>query len=199
MKFIETTLSGAYIIEPEPIEDERGFFARTFCRDEFLAYGLNPCVVQCNISFNKRKGTLRGMHYQEEPHAEVKIVRCTRGAIADVIVDIRPDSPTFKKWTAVELTAENRTMLYVPEGFAPGLQTLCDDTEVFYQMSVCYNPQSARTLRWDDPAIGIIWPIAEKIMSHGDRAAPYDICDGKFETEVAPHAGAWIETTKADV
>lgn len=158
MRFIETKLKGAYIIEPEPIEDERGFFARTYCAREFEAHGLNPRFVQCNISYNKKKGTLRGMHYQAAPYAEAKLVRCTRGAIYDVIIDFRPESPTYKAWVTVELTADNHLMLYVPESFAHGFQTLADDTEVFYQMSEYYHPESARGARWDDPAFGIVWP-----------------------------------------
>src|SRR6266487_3389064 len=160
MIFIETTLKGAFIIEPERLEDERGFFARSFCRKEFEDHGLNPNLVQCSISFNKKKGTLRGMHYQISPHAEAKLVRCTMGAIYDVIIDLRPHLPTFKQWIAVELTAENRQMLYIPEGFAHGFQTLTDNTEVYYQMSQFYYPEYSRGVRWDDPAFGIVWPEA---------------------------------------
>jgi dTDP-4-dehydrorhamnose 3,5-epimerase len=159
VRFIETKLRGAFIIEPERLEDERGFFARTWCRKEFEARGLNPCLVQCNISFNRNKGTLRGMHFQIPPHAEAKLVRCTMGAIYDVILDLRPDSPTIKQWVAVELTAENRKMLYAPEGLAHGFLTLIDNTEVFYQMSASYHPESARGVRWDDPAFAILWPL----------------------------------------
>lgn len=172
MRFIETEIKGAFIIEPELIEDERGFFARTFCQEEFKAHGLNFRVVQCNISFNKKRGTLRGMHYQIAPYQEAKLVRCTRGAIYDVIIDLRPESPTFKQWIAVELTAENRRMLYVPEGFAHGFQTLEDNTEVFYQMSEFYHPECARGVRWDDPAFGIEWPIITPILSERDRSYP---------------------------
>lgn len=172
MIFIETKLKGAFIIEPEPIEDERGFFARTFCQEEFKAHGLNFRVVQCNISFNKERGTLRGMHYQIAPYQEAKLVRCTRGAIYDVIIDLRPESPTFKQWIAVELTAENRRMLYVPEGFAHGFQTLEDNTEVFYMMSEFYHPECARGVRWNDPAFGIEWAIAVTIISAKDRKYP---------------------------
>ena len=164
-------MKGAFIIEPEKMEDERGFFARTWDQKEFGAHGLNPRLVQCNTSFNKRAGTLRGMHYQAAPHEEAKLVRCTRGAIYDVIVDLRASSPTFKQWTAVELTAYNRLMLYVPEGFAHGFQTLEDETEVFYQMSEFYHPESARGVRWNDPAFGIEWPVAEKcIISERDNS-----------------------------
>src|SRR5438128_11338283 len=137
--FIEIQLQGAYIIEPEKLEDERGFFARSWCEREFAAHNLNPRTAQCNISFNRKTGTLRGMHYQTAPHAEAKLVRCTRGAIYDVIIDLRPNSPTFKQWVAVELTAKNRRMLSIPEGFAHGFQTLMDNTEVFYQMSEFYH------------------------------------------------------------
>ena len=156
MIFTETRLAGAYLIEPERIEDERGFFARTWCRDEFERHGLNPRLVQCNVSYNARRGTLRGMHYQAKPHEEAKLVRCTRGAIYDVIVDLRPDSPTYRQWVAAELTAENRRMLYIPEGFAHGFQTLADETEVFYQMSELFHPESARGVRmttrpWGSP------------------------------------------------
>ena len=172
MIFIETKLKGAFIIEPERLEDERGFFARTWCQREFEAYGLDPRLVQCNISFNKKKGTLRGMHYQVAPHQEAKLVRCTMGAIYDVIIDLRPDSPTFKEWVVVELTAENRRILYIPEGFAHGFQTLVDDTEVFYQMSEFYHPECARGARWNDPAFAIVWPPAERIISAKDQAYP---------------------------
>lgn len=172
MIFIETKLRGAFIIEPEPLEDERGFFARTFDQKEFEAHGLNPRVMQCNISFNKKKGTLRGMHYQIAPYQEAKLVCCTKGAIYDVALDLRLDSPTLKQWIAVELTAENRRMLYIPEGFAHGFQTLEDNTEVFYQMSEFYHPESAKGVRWNDPAFGIVWPIAPSIISEKDRAYP---------------------------
>ena len=173
MIFRETKLKGAFIIEPERLEDERGFFARTFCQEEFKTHRLNPGMVQCNISFNKKKGTLRGMHYQVAPHEETKLARCTRGAIYDVIIDLRPDSPTFKQWVAVELTADNRRMLYIPKGFAHGFQTLEDNTEVLYQMSEFYHPECARGVRWDDPAFGIEWPPAEqRIISAEDQAYP---------------------------
>ena len=168
MKFIETRLKGAFIIEPERLEDERGFFARTFCQKEFEAHGLNSRMVQCNISYNKHKGTLRGMHYQAAPMAEAKLVSCTRGAIYDVIIDLRPESPTYCQWLAEELNAENRMMMYVPEGFAHGFQTLEDDTEVFYQMSEFYSPEHARGVRWDDPAFGIKWALYNPIISIRD-------------------------------
>ncbi|MBM4423651.1 MAG: dTDP-4-dehydrorhamnose 3,5-epimerase [Chloroflexi bacterium] len=172
MIFRKTKLSGVFIVEPELLTDERGFFARTWCRDEFAAHGLNPRLAQCNISFNKKAGTLRGMHYQIAPYEEAKLVRCTRGAIYDVVIDLRPDSETFKHWLAVELTAENRRALYIPESFAHGFQTLVDNTEVFYQMSEFYHPEAARGVRWDDPAFGIVWPEAERDISDKDRRWP---------------------------
>jgi len=170
--FKETFLKGAFVIEPERIEDERGFFARTYCRETFQSNNLNPNLAQCNISFNRRKGTLRGMHFQIKPYEEAKLIRVTKGSIYDVIIDLRTDSPTFKQWMAVELSAENRTQLYIPEGFAHGFQTLQDETEMFYQMSEFYRPQSARGIRWDDPAFGIEWPIYEKIISIKDQQYP---------------------------
>ena len=170
MKFTETDLKGAFIIEPDRIEDERGFFARTFCHKEFEKHGLNPNLVQCSASFNTKKGTVRGMHYQVKPHEEARLVRCTRGALYDVILDLRIDSPTFTKWIAVELTADNRIMAYIPEGFAHGFQTLEDNTEVFYQMSEFYHPECAKGARWDDPAFGIVWPIDKKTVSRKDAS-----------------------------
>jgi dTDP-4-dehydrorhamnose 3,5-epimerase len=170
--FIETTLQGAFIIELDKLEDERGFFARTWCQREFAAHGLNPHLVQCNISFNRQRGTLRGMHYQAAPHEEAKLVRCTRGGIYDVIIDLRAQSPTFKHHIAVTLTAQNYRMLYVPEGYAHGFQTLEDNTEVVYQMSAFYAPDSARGVRWDDQAFGIQWPSAQRIISERDRTYP---------------------------
>lgn len=172
MIFTETKLAGAYIIEPERLEDERGFFARTWCQREFEVHGLNPRLVQCSISFNKKKGTLRGMHYQVAPHEEAKLVRCTSGAIYDVIIDLRLNSPTFKQWLAVELTADNRCMLYIPEGFAHGFQTLDHNTEVFYQMSEFYAGESANGVRWDDPAFGIEWTEDTRIISARDQEYP---------------------------
>lgn len=168
MIFKETKLKGAFIIEPEKLEDSRGFFARSWCQKEMKAHGLSPQLAQCNISFNKKRATLRGMHYQVKPYEEIKIVRCTLGAIYDVIVDIRPESSTFKQWLAVELSADNRKMFYIPEGFAHGFQTLVDDTEVFYQMSEFFAPGSAQGIRWDDPAFNITWPIANPILSEKD-------------------------------
>lgn len=172
MIFRETTLKGAFIIEPERHEDWRGFFARTWCQREFEAQGLNPRLVQCGISFNRKKGTLRGMHYQAPPYEEAKLVRCAMGAIHDVVIDLRPDSPTFAQHTAVTLTAENRVMLYVPEGFAHGFQTLEDNSEVFYQMSQFYVPEAARGIRWNDPAFAIRWPILETIILERDQNYP---------------------------
>jgi dTDP-4-dehydrorhamnose 3,5-epimerase len=174
--FTETELKGAFIIEPERLEDERGFFARTFCAMEFEAHGLNPRLVQCSISFNTKRGTLRGMHYQVPPHAEAKLVRCTMGAIYDVIIDLRRESSTFKQWLATELTAETRRMLYVPNGFAHGFQTLEDNTEVYYQMSEFYHPEYARGIRWDDPVFGIEWPLVAPILSEKDQGYPDLVC-----------------------
>jgi len=170
--FQDLDLAGALVIEPERLEDERGFFARTWCREELAARGLVGTIAQCSLSFNRRKGTLRGMHYQAAPHEETKIVRCTMGAVYDVIVDLRPDSPTHRRWAAVELSAENHRQLYVPAGFAHGFQTLVDNAEVFYQISEFYHPESARGVRWDDPALGIRWPIGEMTISARDRSFP---------------------------
>jgi|SRR6266404_833147 dTDP-4-dehydrorhamnose 3,5-epimerase len=169
MIFDETKLPGAFEIRLEPRSDERGFFARTWCQNEFEAHGLNARLVQCSLSFNARKGTLRGMHYQVAPYAETKLVRCTKGAIYDVVLDLRPQSTTFKKWIAVILTAENRNAVYVPEGFAHGFLTLEDETEVLYQMSEFYNAESARGVRWDDPAFQITWPQKVQAISQTDR------------------------------
>ena len=172
MIFAETKLKGAFIVEVEKHADERGFFARTWCQDEFTMRGLNPRLVQCSISFSRKVGTLRGMHYQSEPYGEVKLVRCTQGAVYDVIVDLRPDSATFKQWIAVELTAENHRTLYVPAKFAHGFQTLEDNTEVSYQMSEFHAPESARGVRWDDPAFAIRWPEGPRILSERDKSYP---------------------------
>lgn len=169
MLLTPTSIGGVVLVELEPLRDERGFFARSFCAGVFAAGGLDGRVAQCNISFNARRGTLRGMHWQEEPHAEAKLVRCTAGAIHDVVVDIRPRSPTFLCWEAFELTAANRRSLHVPPGVAHGFQTLADDSEVFYQMSVAYEPGCARGARWDDPAFGIRWPLPSPILSERDR------------------------------
>ena len=172
MIFVETKLKGAYIIEPERLKDERGFFARTWCQQEFQEHEINPKIVQCNISFNLKKGTLRGMHYQAAPYEEAKLVRCTMGIIYDVIVDLRPDSETFKQWMSVELSAENRKMLYIPENFAHGFLTLMNNTEVFYQMSEFYMPEYARAVRWNDPAFAIHWPDNVAVISERDQQYP---------------------------
>lgn len=169
MKFTETKLVDAYVIELERLEDERGFFARSFCQREFAERGLNPCIAQCNISFNKKKGTLRGMHYQAAPYTEAKLVSCISGAIYDVIIDLRHDSPTYCQWFAVELLAESGKMLYAPAGFAHGFQTLTDNTTVFYQMSEFYHPQYAKGVRWDDPKFGIEWVNPNRIISEKDQ------------------------------
>lgn len=168
MKFLAAEIPGVYLVEPEPIEDERGFFARVFCAGDFAARGLAAHVAQCSLSFNSRKGTLRGMHYQAAPHEESRLVRCTRGAIFDVALDLREGSATFGRWAAFELTAENRRMIHVPEGVAHGFQTLVDEAEVHYQMSAGYEAASARGTRWNDPAFAIRWPIANPILSERD-------------------------------
>lgn len=172
MRFNPTPLQGAYTIELEKRGDSRGFFARTFCEKEFAAAGLETRYLQANNSFNALKGTLRGMHYQLPPAPEVKVVRCVRGAFWDVIADLRPDSPSFGKSFGVELTADNRIMYYVPRGFAHGLITLTDDTEVMYMVSAVYTPDSERGLRHDDPWLGIQWPIAPVEISDKDRSWP---------------------------
>jgi dTDP-4-dehydrorhamnose 3,5-epimerase len=167
-----TPLRGSYLIEPSRLSDERGFFARTFCVEEFAAAGLNSAVAQCSVSYNRKAGTLRGMHYQADPAPEAKLVRCTKGAIYDVVLDLRPREPTFRKWFAVELSEENRLALYVPEGMAHGFQTLTDSSEVFYQISMPYKPDLARGVRWDDPAFNIEWPDADRIISERDKSYP---------------------------
>ena len=172
MKFLPTPLGGAHVVELEPQEDERGYFARSFCREEFAQRGLKSEFAQCSVSLNHRRGTLRGMHYQVKPHQEAKLVRCTRGRIQDVIVDLRAGSPSFKQWLAVELSADNSRMLYVPEGFAHGFLSLADDTEVFYQISEVHHPESARGFRWNDPAVGIAWPAPVQVISDRDRDYP---------------------------
>lgn len=173
MRFHETPLPGAYVLEPERIEDARGFFARTWAPDELAARGLDAALAYEAVSFNARRGTLRGMHFQAAPHEETKVVRCTRGAIFDVIVDLRPDSATFKRWFGAELTAANGRALYVPAGMAHGFQTLVDDTEVAYQISEFHHGESARGVRWDDPAFSIEWPqAASRVISGKDLAYP---------------------------
>lgn len=165
-----TTIPDVRIIDIEQRHDERGFFARTFCRDEFTEAGLDPAVEQCNLSFNHEAGTLRGMHYQVKPHPETKLVRCTRGAIVDIVVDMREDSPTHLQHVAVELSAQNRRALYVPAYFAHGYQTLEDDTEVVYQVSGAYTPAAERGLRYNDPALGLSWPLPPTRVSEKDRS-----------------------------
>ena len=171
--FNETRLKGAFVIEPEKFEDQRGFFARSFSEQEFSDHGLRSHFVEAGISFNLRRHTVRGMHFQAGPHAQAKLVRCTRGAIFDVMIDLRPQSHTYKQWVAQELTATNRLMLYIPEGFAHGFQTLTDETEVFYQLSGRYTPTSERGVRWNDPIFGIHWPETENvIINERDRTYP---------------------------
>lgn len=172
MIFHELEIPGAYLLEPERKEDKRGFFARTYCRRELEERGLDPTVVQCNISVNKERGTVRGMHWQAEPYPEVRLVRCTRGAVHDVILDLRPESPTFKEHYAVELDDENRLSLYIPAGCAHGFQTLADGAEVFYQMSEFYYPELARGVRWNDPAFKITWPLEVSVISDKDLSFP---------------------------
>lgn len=173
MIFRETGLPGACLVEPERLADERGYFTRIWCAEEFARHGLRARFAQCSVSWNEYVGTLRGLHYQRAPHAETKLVRVTRGRIFDVIVDLRPASPTRHRWFAAELDAESGLMMYVPEGFAHGFQTLEDDTEVCYQISVPYHAPSATGLRWDDPALGIDWPRAGvRIISERDSALP---------------------------
>ena len=172
MRFVETKIPGVFEISIEPKSDERGFFARGWCAQEFQRHGLNPKLVQCSISFNTRKGTLRGVHYQAAPYQEAKLVRCTRGSIFDVAIDLRPHSRTFKSWVSAVLTAEQRNALYVPEGCAHGFLTLEDNTEVFYQMSEVFSADSARGVRWDDPAFQIAWPARVERISERDRTCP---------------------------
>jgi dTDP-4-dehydrorhamnose 3,5-epimerase len=172
MIFTETKLAGAFVIDPEHFEDERGFFALCWSEEKFAARGLNPRSVETNISFNRKEGTLRGMHFQIAPHAQPKLVRCTAGAIYDVIIDLRPESVTFKQWTAVELTAANHRQIYIPEGFAHGFQTRANDTEVLYQMSAPYVPTSARGVRWNDSTFAIDWPAAERFIIARDQTYP---------------------------
>lgn len=183
MIFKETNLKGTFIIEPEKLQDERGFFSRAWCTKEFQRHGLNPNWVQCNISFNRRKGTLRGMHYQAPPFSEAKLVRCTMGAIYSVAIDLRYASETFMQWQAIELSAKNRQMIYVPEGFAFGFQSLLDNTEVFYQMSQFYAPEYARGVRWDDPAFAIRWPLQVSVISERDSHYLYSVLEKEIADE----------------
>lgn len=172
MIFTETEIAGVYLIEPHRFDDDRGFFAPSFSAKEFAAQGMASVFVESNISYSKRRGTLRGMHYQA-PHGQAKLVRCTRGAVFDVAVDLRPDSPTFKEWIGVELTAENRSMLYLPGDCAHGYQTLVDDTEVFYLVSEVYVPESGRGFRWNDPVFGIKWPdMGARVLNKRDQEYP---------------------------
>lgn len=173
MRIEPCRVAGAYVVEVDPVEDVRGSFARTFCRAEFERAGLDPCIDQCSMSWNRRAGTLRGMHYQAAPHEEAKLVRVTRGSVFDVVLDLRPGSETYLRWHGVELTYANRRALYIPKGCAHGFQTLADDTEVFYQISVPFVAAAARGVRWDDAAFGIGWPQAsERILSDRDRHYP---------------------------
>ncbi len=170
MVFNKTKLQDALILEPEKIQDARGFFATTWCQKDFAAHGLNVSLVQCNVSYNRAAGTLRGMHFQIAPFSQAKLVRCTRGAIYDVIIDLRTDSPTFKQWVAAELTESNHRLVYIPKGFAHGFQTLKDDSEVFYQMSEFYAPGYAQGVRWNDAAFDIEWPLGVTVISDRDNS-----------------------------
>lgn len=172
MKFTETELPGVWIIDLEPIEDDRGFFARTYCAKEFAAHGLNTHWPQTNLSRTLQPGMLRGLHFQAEPHPEIKLIRCAVGAIHDVLVDVRPDSPTFGRWQSFELTGANGRTLYVPGGYAHGFQCLAEHSEVFYQMSEFYFADLARGVRWDDPTLRIDWPMPDPFLSPRDRALP---------------------------
>jgi dTDP-4-dehydrorhamnose 3,5-epimerase len=172
MKFTPTKLAGVWVLDLERREDDRGFFARQWCARELEAHGLNPQLAQCSVSFNHKRGTLRGIHLQAAPHAEAKVVRCSRGAIFDVAVDLRPASPTYKQWTAAELSADNGRMLYIPEGCGHGFQTLTDGAEVSYQISEFYFPELSEGILYSDPALGIPWPVASPILSERDRAFP---------------------------
>ncbi len=172
MKFTETKLKGAFIIEVEKLEDERGFFGRSWCANEMKAHGLNTNICQANFSVNKAKATLRGMHYQVAPYQETKMVRCTRGSIYDVIIDLRTDSPTFKKWIAVELTQDNYKMIYIPEDFAHGFITLVDNTEITYLMTEFYMPRASATIRWNDPMFNVKWPLEPAYISGKDKSQP---------------------------
>jgi dTDP-4-dehydrorhamnose 3,5-epimerase len=170
--FTEMAVAGAFVIDAERREDERGFFARTFCQEEFRAHGLEPLIAQCSVSWNRRKGTLRGMHYQAAPHEETKVVRCTHGAIWDVVADLRPHSPTYLRWAAAELSATNHKQLYIPRGLAHGFVTLEDHTEVFYEMGTAYVADAARGVAWDDPILAIAWPVTPTVIGQRDRELP---------------------------
>lgn len=183
MKFTETTLSGSFVVELEKHSDERGYFARSWCRQEFESHGLETKLVQCNVSYNRVAGTLRGLHYQAYPHAEVKLVRCTRGGLYDVIVDLRTTSPTFLRWFGLRLTPDDGKMLYIPHGFAHGFQTLEAETEVFYQMSEFYVPGAGRGIRWNDPTLAIEWPLPVACISEKDKEYP-DCTLERIEREI---------------
>ena len=172
MIFTATALPEVYLIDIEPIEDQRGFFARTWCQEEFRDYGLDANLTQCNIAFNTHKGTLRGMHFQKDPHAEVKIVRCSRGSAYDVLVDLRSQSPTYKQWLAIEISMFNRRSIYIPQGVAHGYLTLENDTELHYQMSSAYVPEASSGIRWDDPVFAIDWPFTPCVISDKDNSYP---------------------------
>ena len=187
MIFTESPLPGAYVVDLEPLRDERGFFARSYCAEEFAARGLGPELRQCSVSYNARTGTLRGLHYQCAPHEEHKLVRCTAGAIYDVIVDIRASSPTYRRWFGAELTRDNRRSLFIPPGFAHGFVSLADETEVYYMISVAHAPQFSRGLRWNDPAFAIAWPLVPLVISARDAAYPLlDASDGAVPDAAAP-------------
>jgi dTDP-4-dehydrorhamnose 3,5-epimerase len=172
MQFRASRIPGAWVIDITPIHDQRGFFATTWLPEELRAHGIDPLVAQCNLAFNHQRGTLRGLHFQSPPHAQSKIVRATRGALLDVIVDLRPDSPTCRQWESIELTADNRRMLYIPAGLAHGYLTLTDDAEMFYQASSPWAPQAEAGVRWNDPAFGITWPFEPTVISEKDRTWP---------------------------
>lgn len=172
MKFTKSRIPGAWIIDVSEIHDDRGFFAMTWLPGEFTKRGLDPSLAQCNLAFNHKRGTLRGMHFQNAPHEQVKIIRCTRGALLDVIVDLRPDSPAYRQWEAVELTADNRRMFYMPKGIAHGYITLTDGAEAYYHTSIPWAPQAESGVRWNDPAFGIKWPFEPGIVSAKDGAWP---------------------------
>jgi dTDP-4-dehydrorhamnose 3,5-epimerase len=191
MIFTESPLAGAYVVDLEPLRDERGFFARSYCAEEFAAQGLGPELRQCSVSYNARKGTLRGLHYQCAPHGEHKLVRCTAGAVFDVIVDIRASSSTYRRWFGADLTVENRRSLFIPPGFAHGFVSLTDDAEVYYMISVAHAPEFSRGLRWNDPAFAIAWPLPPVVMSVRDAAYPLlDAPDAPAPGTAAPGGAA---------
>ena len=189
MKFRALEISGLFLVEPEPFFDARGFFARSWCTKEFAEHGLSADLAQCNISYNRKRGTLRGLHYQREPFAETKLIRCTRGAVFDVAVDLRENSRTFGQWCAVELTEENCAMFYIPAGFAHGFQTLTDSAELFYQMSCPYHADTAAGVRYDDPDLAISWPLPDPII------APHDLALPLLPAMIAPNMGGISSST----